>query len=285
MTEYLKGISQLANKFDYFIIDLWGVLHDGVTPYPSAPECLAKLKAAGKKIILLSNAPRRAERAVKVLDDLGYTNKYYDAVITSGEVAYEYVRKAPKIGYRFYYIGPEKDEDILEGLIKTRVFRPSDANFAITTGFESFESSIDEKKKELDECLAAGIPLICANPDRKVVRQTGEVQLCAGLMAEYYEKEGGDVIYFGKPYANAYYKCFDFWGLEDPTQVCCIGDSLHTDVAGANLLGAHSVLVAGGIHLNDLDIKYGELPNKDKLQSLCEIENEYPKAIISNFSW
>jgi hypothetical protein len=56
----LSGLSRLAGAYDAFIVDLWGVLHDGVTAFPEAVACLEQLKARGKRILILSNAPRRA---------------------------------------------------------------------------------------------------------------------------------------------------------------------------------------------------------------------------------
>ena len=191
--EVLSGISDLALEKNYFIIDLWGVLHDGQAAYPNALDCLEKLAEADKQIILLSNAPRRAFKAEEVLEKLGFTHDLYSKVITSGELAFEAVENERELN-NYYYIGPEKDRDILDGLSKHEVTTPHEADFAIATGFEGFGSVFEEKKGQLDESLDADLPLICANPDRKVVKQNGETQICAGLMGEYYEQNGGEVI-------------------------------------------------------------------------------------------
>ena len=52
----LSGISELAARFDYFVLDQFGVLHDGAAPYPGAVETLLRLKAAGKRSLLLSGS-------------------------------------------------------------------------------------------------------------------------------------------------------------------------------------------------------------------------------------
>ena len=82
------GFAPLAARYDGFILDLWGVIHDGVSPYTGALDVLARLRTAGKPVVLLSNAPRRAavaqaamRAAMAIPDDL------YSGILTSGEGA------------------------------------------------------------------------------------------------------------------------------------------------------------------------------------------------------
>ncbi len=282
---FIKGISEITNKFDYYIIDLWGVLHDGHDPYKGAVSALKNLKAAGKKIVLLSNAPRRASIAREKLQELGFDETMYDLLITSGEVTYEFIKTAKNLGNKYYYIGPEKDRYLLQGLNFEEVAKAKEADFALATGFEGFGSSFDEKQHQLDECLQAGLHLFVANPDKIVVKQTGEEQICAGLMGIYYMEHGGKITYFGKPHDNAYKKCLDFFGLgkEHHEKILCIGDSLHTDIAGANVLGAGSLLVAGGIHKRDFYVN-GKIVEA-KLLEHFEKDQGTPDYIIEEFAW
>jgi HAD superfamily hydrolase (TIGR01459 family) len=276
----INSISDVSDNFDYFIIDLWGVLHDGTAPYPNALNTLKTLKDSGKKIILLSNAPRRSSKAKQVLDKLGFSEDMYNYLLTSGELTFRHV-ETEKPGDNYIYIGPDKDRDILNGLSLNEVAKAENADFAIATGFEGFGSVFDEKKQQLDDCLKNGLTLLCANPDRKVVKQTGETQICAGLMAEYYEKNGGKVIYFGKPYELAYQKCFELFNSDQKDRTCCIGDSLHTDIAGGNLAGISSIFCAGGIHKNDV-LTDNEL-DTNLLEELFLKEKESPDYVIREF--
>jgi HAD superfamily hydrolase (TIGR01459 family) len=279
----LSGISEVSSKYDYYIIDLWGVLHDGHDPYKGAVEALKKLKENNKKIVLLSNAPRRAVKAEAVLENLGFTRDMYDMLITSGEVTYNYVKMHPEMGKRYVYIGPEKDRHLLDGLNLEIVEYAGQADFAVATGFEGFGSLFSEKQAQLDDCLANKKLLLIANPDKKVVKQTGEEQICAGLMGDYYTQKGGTTRYFGKPYRNAYTECFKAFGVQKPEKTLCIGDSFHTDIAGANMLGAGSLFVAGGIHKKDvyLDNKI----DQTQLHNLIKLEKQTPRYVIEEFCW
>ena len=277
---YYNNLSEFADNYDFFIVDLWGVLHDGQAPYPDAIDALKFLHEKNKKVVLLSNAPRRASKAKDVLGRLGFDESLYDHVLTSGEVTHKYMAVTKNFGEKYYYIGPEKDEDLLDGLRYKRVNEPSEADFAIVTGFDKDDSQRDEKDADIEKCIDANLPLICANPDRVVVRQNGQRMLCAGIIADRYKEKGGKVHYFGKPYNDAYEECLEALEAFDKTKVAAIGDSLHTDIAGANDMGIFSVLVTGGIMANELDIKPGEMPDKETVRLTCEKEKTFPNAIL-----
>jgi len=67
----LGGIGEIAPPYDGFILDLWGVLHDGTAPFPGVLDALARLKSAGKRVAILSNAPRRAALVAERLRAIG----------------------------------------------------------------------------------------------------------------------------------------------------------------------------------------------------------------------
>lgn len=282
----ISSISEISKNYNYFIIDLWGVLHDGHKPYKNAVETLKILKNSGKKIALLSNAPRRAAKAKSVLENLGFSENLYDFLLTSGEITFDYVVKnyaADSSAERssYFYIGPEKDRDILNGTSLVETNNAQAASFALVTGFNDWNSTFDERKPQADAALAAGLTLLCANPDRKVVKQTGEVQICAGLVAEYYGQQGGNVIYFGKPYKAAYEIIKNKFSIKNPAEVLCIGDSFHTDIKGGNDCGASSLLVAIGIHASEI-LESGNI-NLEVAKKLSIAEKAVPTYLISEF--
>ena len=90
---------------------------------------------------------------------------------------------------------------------------------------------------------------MCANPD--LVVDVGETrEMCAGSLASMYEKMGGKVIYFGKPYNNIYQEVYSFLNKGDKPKegsILCIGDGLNTDIRGANNEKLDSLLVVGGL--------------------------------------
>lgn len=278
----ISSVKEIIDNYNYFIIDLWGVLHDGTKPYPNAVATLKFLEDSGKKIALLSNAPRRSSKAKIVLDNLGFHEQHYDYLLTSGEATFNYVKENYNSGDTYFYIGPEKDRDILNGSGLVEVSKANNAKFALVTGFDKFGSVFEERKYQADEALAAGLTLLCANPDRKVVNQNGETQICAGMVAEYYAQQGGKVIYFGKPYESVYQNIIKKFNIENTSEILCIGDSFHTDIRGANNIGADSLFVSIGIHHNEVLESAGNI-NIRAAEKLAAQENSKPTYIISEF--
>ncbi len=283
-TTFHNNLSKLANDYDGFIIDLWGVLHDGHKPYPKAIDTLKSLRKLDKKIILLSNAPRRASKAGEVLTKLGFSKDLYDHLLTSGEVAYQSMNQEKtnsNINRSYYYIGPKKDKNILDGLDYRMVTQANDADFAIVTGFDNEKSTLDEKISDITVCIKHDIPLICINPDMEVIRQNGVKMLCAGVIAKEYSNLGGIVNYFGKPYKDVYLKSIELLNINDNDKILAIGDNLHTDIIGANNMNIDSVLVTGGILSTTFE--NNSTFDKDKLIELFKKESIYPKYVIPSF--
>jgi len=83
--EHLAGFAPLAERYDGFVLDLWGVIHDGVTAFPHAVECLKQLHLAGKRTLLLSNVPRPNAAAQAMLRRMGIEDSLYTDILTSGE--------------------------------------------------------------------------------------------------------------------------------------------------------------------------------------------------------
>ena len=81
-------MAALAARYDGFILDLWGVIHDGITAYPGVTDTLQRLKDRGKHVLLLSNAPRRVSEIVAAMEKMGVPRALYDDFISSGEAAY-----------------------------------------------------------------------------------------------------------------------------------------------------------------------------------------------------
>jgi HAD superfamily hydrolase (TIGR01459 family) len=278
-------LSTLSENYDAFLVDLWGVIHDGENPYPGVHEALAQLKAHNKKVIFVSNAPKRKSLAIQGLEAVGVTAELYDDIITSGEITFEHIESAEHgLGEKYYLINGQ-DDDLLAGSAHEAATNPKDAHFVVVIGFKDHTSTLEEKMPELEECLKRGLPMICANPDTVVVTQDGVPSLCAGVMAHKYEDMGGKVEYFGKPYPSIYQRALSFISGVPTERVACIGDNLATDVKGANDVGLDSIFVPGGIHGQTLDIKHGQLPGDDKLNILLKEYGGQPSGLLSEFVW
>lgn len=272
----------LAEIYDVFIIDLWGVIHDGTQVYPGAKQALLELKSLNRKVALLSNAPRRSHVAAVKMEDMGiYAGEHYDALVTSGEAVYQHFAKQAG-GDAYTYIGPEKDRNLLDGLNYHETGDVAEASFTIVTGFDEDSQILADKQPEVDAALHANLPMICANPDLEIVRIDGTRALCAGLIAEHYASLGGKVTYFGKPYEAVYGQCLASLGFTgDASRICAIGDNLDTDIAGANRMGIDSYLVTSGILAGPLEIDAGTEANVDDVLHLCKKQGFLPSGLLA----
>ncbi len=243
----LTTIDNISDNYDAFLLDLWGVIHDGQKLYPGVRERIFSLHEAGKKIIFLSNAPRRAHKAAQVLAKFGIDESLYDHVITSGEAMAGWMQTDDcTLGNNYYFIGPDRDMDILDGFPHKRAGL-AQCDWILNVGYVDDADPLSDYHNMLETAASMKKIMICANPDIEVVRQNGERLGCAGEIAGEYEKRGGYVKYFGKPYADVYTLCLNRLEGIDKTRVLMVGDSLHTDIKGANGVGIDSALITGGI--------------------------------------
>ncbi len=281
---HLAGFAPLAQDHDGFIVDLWGVVHDGVTPYDGAVDCLLRLRAAGKRVVLLSNAPRRTRLVQAGLRAMGLPDDTYDAVLTSGEATRGALleRTDPwfaKLGRHVLHLGPLKDRDIFEGLDLDIVGDPADADFLLNTGpdDDSGESGPEPYLPLLRACAERGLPMLCANPDLEIVRGGSRI-ICAGLLARFYEQYGGVVRSIGKPHPEVYDIVCPTLGVPR-SRILAVGDALATDIAGARAAGIASCWVLGGIH--------AEMIGNDSALAEAEAAGAglAPIATVSSFRW
>jgi HAD superfamily hydrolase (TIGR01459 family) len=284
---HINGIKEIVEKYDYFIFDVWGVVHDGSSLYPQALETFQYLNKIGKKICFLSNAPRRASKVAKTLNDFGITPNLYEFILTSGESSYIDLQQNQKnnftnFGKNYFYIGPNKDIDLLDGLEYKEVEDPSQADFVLTTGFENENSKISEKLPLAIQANEFKLPMLCVNPDLIVVKQNGIEMICAGALAMEYQKIGGTVHYFGKPFSKVYQMVLEKFLITDKSKIIAIGDGLETDIKGASDFKIDNILVTGGILAKDLGIKFWQVAEDENLKKICNNYNIFPNYIISN---
>lgn len=280
----LPGMASLADRYEGFILDLWGVIHDGVHPYPGAADCLQRLQAAGKRCVLLSNAPRRAHAAEAMLRRMGLGPDLYAGLMTSGEAAHLALlhRTDPwfaALGQRVWHLGPERDRNVIDGLGLETVATPAQAQFVLNTGPDDHRGPQDVAafEERLAECARHGLPMICANPDLEVIRG-GERVICAGALAARYQQMGGAVRSLGKPDPAIYHPVMEKLGTPKH-RTLAVGDSLRTDIAGAAAAGLDSCWVLGGIHGEALGDDHGAAAAEAHAAGL------HPAAIVPRFVW
>jgi HAD superfamily hydrolase (TIGR01459 family) len=284
----LGGIAEIADRYDGFILDVWGVLHNGVEPYPRVVDTLYRLKHAGKRLCILSNAPVQAETVAGRIETIGIPRDAYHHIMTSGEEVWQHLKHRPDtfyrgLGRRVLHIGPERDKGMLDGLDLTRVEDPGEAEFVLNTGPGEPADTVATYRPLLDAALARKLPMVCANPDLTVMRGP-EVLICAGSLAQAYEAGGGTVRWHGKPHAGVYRTCLALLGIADKNRIVGVGDSPRTDVAGANAAGIDSLLVAGGLHADEYRFVPG---NRLDAQHLTRVltDGPRPKAVVGRLNW
>lgn len=285
----ITGLAALAPRYDAFILDLWGTLHDGVVPLPGAVDALDRLKAADKRVLILSNAPRRVGPVIARMRRLGIADGLYDAVLSSGEAAWLGLRDRPDdwhraLGRACTLIGAAGDDSVISGLDIVRVGDIAEAEFIVCVGLAGAGETVADYEPVLAPAAARRLPMICVNPDIEVLRG-GVRELCAGALAQRYRALGGDVYYHGKPHAPIYRLALERLGGISPARVLAIGDSLTTDVAGAAAAGMDSLLVTGGIHAETLGVADLAPPDPVRLAALCAETGQRPSAAIAAFHW
>ncbi len=285
----IRGISALAPSYDGFILDLWGVVHDGVAPLPGVLECLRALIATGKRIVLLSNAPRRADHVVERITRIGVPADLYHHVMSSGEEAWQHLFRRDNsfysaLGRRCLHIGSDRDTGIREGLGLVFVNSPEEAEFILNTGPAGWDDGVDDYAPLLARALRRALPMVCANPDL-VVLHGGRLALCAGALARWYEERGGRVRWHGKPFRSIYDTCLVMLGIDERSRIVAVGDSILTDIVGAASAGLDSVLITGGIHAEEFGVIGGEPPDLGRIEAALRKASCRPVAVAPSFCW
>ena len=250
----LNHLSEVFAAYDTFVIDLWGVIHNGIKLNEKAIEAVDQLKKKSKKIVFLSNAPRPSVKVVNFLLKMKMEKKYLSNVMTSGEAAMQAINQN-KFGKKFFHLGPPRDASVYEK-VKENKTTIDNCDFILCTGlFDEHNPDLDKKKihqNDLDyykNFLNKHISkkLVCTNPDLTVHRGDKE-EYCAGYVAKIFEELGGKAIYYGKPYKEIYEMCFN-----SKEKVLAIGDNLRTDIKGANNLNKDCLFISNGVHRDEFN--------------------------------
>lgn len=247
----LTSISAMAAGTKAWLVDIWGVMHNGVAPFLPAADATAAFRRSGGVVLLVSNAPRPAASVIAQITKIGVPRDAYDGVISSGDVCRTML--AEWMTRPVHHLGPDRDKPVFEGL--PLQFAPAEqADMVVCTGLLDDETETAETYRPLlERLLAKKTPMICANPDLTVERGS-RVVYCAGAIAQLYEEIGGSVTYAGKPHLPIYDMAFarvaEIAGKPVPRDaMIAIGDGLRTDIAGAARAGIRSVFIASGVHV------------------------------------
>jgi HAD superfamily hydrolase (TIGR01459 family) len=276
--ETIKSIDQILCNYDNFIIDQWGVMHDGTYGYDHALNSINFLNNNKKNLLIISNSSKRSKSSIDRLPKLGFKKKSFINTVTSGEMIWQLLKekylddKNKKNCFHIYDKEKEDGLDFRDGLNLNFVEKVEESDLILAcTPFVNLQP-IDYIPL-LEVAYKKEITMYCANPDFETVESnTNNNVFCMGAIGEIYKKMGGNVIIKGKPDVSIYTETTNQINLEKKRTVA-IGDSLFHDIQGANNFEIDSVLVKSGIH-KDLN----------QINNLIKNHQITPTYIIDKFS-
>jgi HAD superfamily hydrolase (TIGR01459 family) len=260
-------MQRFSETYPVWFCDIWGVLHNGVTPFPVTVATLKRHRARGGKVILVTNSPRSSAGVERQLLEIGVDPESHDRIVTSGDVTQALMTAHG--GGKVFHLGPARDHSIYAGTGVARV-PLEDAKAVLCTGlFDDVNDRLEDYDALLSEMRSRGLAMICANPD-KIVKKGDRILYCAGKLAEIYAARGGTVLMAGKPFSPIYDLAFAearrlAGRTVDRAEVLAIGDGPETDIRGAADYGLDAVLVADGV--------------TDAAQGLDAVEAEVRRAV------
>ncbi|HMK71130.1 MAG TPA: TIGR01459 family HAD-type hydrolase [Xanthobacteraceae bacterium] len=276
----------LARDYDVLLCDVWGVVHNGAAAFAAACEALARFRAGGGTVILITNAPRPGASVQRILDRFGVARDAYDAITTSGDVTRGIVER--RLDESVFHLGPPRDLPIFAGLDVTFA-SPQTADYVVCSGlFDDATETPDNYRELLAALRARSLFMVCANPD--IVVERGDTLLyCAGALADAYVALGGEALYCGKPHAPIYQAALReaaiCRGGAAPAlgRVLAIGDSIRTDLKGAAAFGVDSLFVISGIHAEEFGGR--EAADLSALSAAFAAAGVAPKAVARRLQW
>lgn len=283
----IQSLGDIAAGYDALLCDVWGVIHNGQTPYPGACEALIRFRNTRGPVLLISNAPRPSADIPAQLDAIGVPRQAYDEIVTSGD-ATRHLIETQMPGARVFHIGPDRDLPFFDGLDVTR--GPLEAaDIVVCTGLtDDTRETPSDYDDTLNALLARNLTMYCANPDQVVMR--GDILIyCGGAIAKAYEDKGGPVIYAGKPHAPIYELAMAQLSKlradnKPPAKALAVGDAYATDIAGAGSQGIDSLLVSAGIHVEEFGVDRGN-PDPKKIAAVSERFGLWPSSVIARLVW
>jgi len=286
----LDGVREVADRYDAYIVDVWGVLYDGGnSAFPGVVDCLERLKKRGAQIVVLSNSPRRSSIVGERLDSIKVDRHLYDHLVTSGEETHRHLKHRPdpwyrKLGNVAIDTGPARFSGLVEETEFTLTTDVEAADLVLNTGPNGLDDKVAHYEEMMQAAIRRKLPMICANPDLEVVMD-GRLTVCAGGLARRYAELGGDIRYHGKPHKEIYERCFELIQGVDRKRVAMCGDGLLTDIPGARAAGIDSLLICAGLPSGEMSIPPGAKPESGALNRLCESYRERPTAALATLAW
>lgn len=252
---HVETLAEIADAFDVFLLDAFGVLNIGETAIPGAPERIADLQQAGKTVIVVSNAASvPATDLQQKYRRLGFEFELSRIVTSRSAMA---VAMNGRRGTHWGVMAPEHSEfGDFDGL--NSVLLGDDAEiFDEVEGFLLMGSGTwtEARQALLETALKTRPrPVLVANPDIVAPREDGFSQEPGHFAHQLADRVGVEPVFYGKPFSDVFDLALSSIGPVDKSRVIMIGDSLHTDILGAQSCGIASGLIAKFGFFADLDV-------------------------------
>ena len=249
MTQILDQISQVASNYDAIVLDQYGVLHNGTSPYNGAIECLTNLANSGSRLAVLSNSGKRSASNAARISSMGFADSLFDVIMTSGEALWNDILTGTIIERSFFPVESRPGDAIkwAQGLDMQFKDSVNTAEAVLLMGLPNGHST-RQWQDMLDQAWSAKLPIYCSNPDLLSPRAGAQLVTSPGALAHAYAKRGGRVVFYGKPHRVI------FEGLQQTLgakRLLMVGDSLKHDIAGGQAAGWDTLLVQGGLYASE----------------------------------
>lgn len=284
------GLYELMDSYDGFILDQWGVLHNGLTPYDGVIDALNHLKQRKKQVMILSNSAKRSADNVERLKKFGIKNTLYKEVISAGEVTWRGLKEQKEspfkgLGSKCYLISRTDDRSLLQGLDIELVDDITDAQFILITSFDPAKTKIEDLEPIFKKAVVKRIPAICANPDMVTVYGQ-ERHIGPGAIAKRYSELGGAAHYIGKPHKTIFRYCLSLFDKIIPSRVLVIGDSIQHDIVGAAAVDLDTAFITSGIHASAFKRDMTPDQRRKMVDHLCQGYGDIrPTLVMDNLIW
>lgn len=291
-TKFCQGISDISDSYTGFIIDTWGVLHDGEKVYEQAIECLKELKTRNKFVLLMSNSELNASETAAELKKMGLPDGLYSEILTSGELLKNGISTQSDgvfagLGKSCYLIGGERSRAFLKNAGIEIVEDIEAASFLLISGWDMLKADIASYEDILRTSVRKRMKVLCVNPDGRAMQ---EVSYSTGpaLIAKRLQELGGVVQMIGKPYKPIYHHAIKILHQNDiyPGQTVMIGDSMGHDIIGATLVNMDTCLVKNGLH--SPVFKVADTPasvNKTLNLLISQFNSIRPTYLVDRLKW
>ena len=275
-TKFCSGLSDISDSYMGFIIDDWGVLHDGEDAFPHTVESLKELKERHKTIVIMTNDKMRADEKKAQLKKMGIGPSLYHHIITPTSMLQEGMETRSEepyegLGEYAYAITRRGDLSVLEHTDIEVVDDIEKADFLLLLGMDYPVKTLESYDPIIRRAIQRRLKAVCLNQDSKALIGTNFLHGPA-LLARRYTDAGGIVHYLGKPHNLVFKQAMNFLQTKEiyPSHTVMLGDTMAYDILGANEAGIDSCLFKSGLHA----------ANFAHCQSLKEVDNTLKNLII-----